>query len=268
LDFDVEHTSHSENEKARILHVLEEYLKYGGLPEIVLSPEDKKHEIANSYYQTVVRRDIIERNRVKNEETLKALMRLLLNSTSYSVSKLYNTLKSLNYAIGKTTLQQYIAHIEQSYFAFSVPIFSYKIKDRLLYPRKIYFIDTIFINLFSTKFSKNYGKTYENTVAVELKRNLKYNEEIYYWKSGNSEVDFVVEQNAKIRQLIQVCYDVSDITTKERETRALIKASKELKCSKLAIITEDYENEELISWFGTEKKIKFIPLWKWLLTTR
>jgi predicted AAA+ superfamily ATPase len=211
-----------------------------------------------------MRRDIIERYKIKNEETLKALLRLLLNSTSYSISKLYNTLKSLGYGIGKTTLQHYLGYIESSYFIFSVPIFSYKIKDQMQYARKVYFIDNSFINTISTRFSKNYGRLYENVVAVSLFK--KYHGNVYYWKNAQKEeVDFIVKDDFKVNQIIQVCYDISDFSTKEREVRALLKASKELKCKDLMVITEDYEKEERVEWFGIKRKIKFIPLWKWLL---
>jgi len=264
LMFDLKEIDYVEDKKAGVLKALNEYLLYGGLPEIVLSQENKRIEIAHSYYQTVIRRDIIERHKIKNEEALKALLRLLLDSLNYSISKLYNTLKSLNYEIGKTTLQNYLNYIENSYLLFSVPIFSYKIKDQMQYPRKIYFIDNIFINTISTKFSKNYGRIYENVVAVTLFKKL--GDSIHYWKSlQKEEVDFIVKDGFKVKQLIQVCYNLGDIATKTREVRALLKASKELKCKNLLIITEDYEDEERAAWFGTKRKIKFIPLWKWLL---
>lgn len=265
LEFDMAGIQYSPDQKARLLHALGEYVERGGLPEVVLAEEARKSEIVNSYYQTVVRRDIIERNKVRNEEALKALLRLLLNSTHYTISKLHDTIKSLGHRVGKTTLQNYLSYIENSYFAFSVSIFSYKVKDQLLYPRKVYFIDNSFIRLFSSKFSENHGRLYENLVAVELKRRQRTEEEFYYWKSHDSEVDFAVERGGKIGQLIQVCYDVSEVSTKERETRALVKASKELKCDNLLVITEDYEKEELVSWFGETVKVRFLPLWKWLL---
>ncbi|OIO61667.1 AAA family ATPase [Candidatus Woesearchaeota archaeon CG1_02_33_12] len=263
LKFDVNTIKYSENRKAELLNALNEYLKYGSLPEIVLSEEEKKAEIAISYYQTTVRRDIIERHNIKNEEALKALLRLMLNSTKYSVSKLYNNLKSMNYGIGKTTLQHYLGYIENSYFMFSVPIFSYKIKDQMQYPRKNYFIDNIFLTNVSTKFSKDYGRLYENIVAIELKRR---NKDIHYWEnSQHHEVDFVVKEGNNIKQLIQVCYNIDDFETKKREARALLKASNELKCKNLLIITENHEKEEIMEWFGTKRKIKIIPIWKWLL---
>lgn len=266
IKFDLKEIRYIREKRAEMLKAVNEYLTYGGMPEIVLSQEDKKMEIANSYYQTVIRRDIIERHKIRNEEALKALLRLLLNSTNYSISKLYNNLKSLNYKIGKTTLQNYIGYIENSYFMFSIPIFSYKIKDQMQYARKAYFIDNAFINSISTKFSRNYGRLYENTVAVALIK--KFKDSVHYWKNQQQEeVDFVVKQDLKVKELIQVCYDINDINTKEREIRALIKASKELKCKNLLIITEDKEGIEEKSWFGVKGKIRYMPLWKWLLSS-
>jgi len=264
LDFDFKTIDYLADDKAKLLKVLEEYVKYGGLPEIVLAEEEKKSEIAHSYFQTVLRQDIIERHDVKNEEALKAMLRLLVNSTSYSISKIYNTLKSLHHEIGKATLQRYIAYIENSYFMVSLPIFSYKIKDQMQYARKVYFIDNIFINTVSTKFSNDSGRLYENLVAVELLRRQSKNRliEMYYWKNiQHEEVDFVLKKGASIDQLIQVCYDIDDLDTKKRELRALVKAGNELKCNKLLVITEDYEGTETFK----KKRIQFIPLWKWLL---
>ena len=63
-----------------------------------------------------------------------------------------------------------------------------------------------------------------------------------------------------------MCYDISNYHTKEREIKSLIKASKELKCSDLFIITMDYENEEFFNQDNNKKKIRFVPLWKWLLS--
>ncbi|MFH1053165.1 MAG: ATP-binding protein [Candidatus Woesearchaeota archaeon] len=264
ISFDFKTLDYSDKEKPLILKALTEYLTYGGLPEAVLIDENKRFELAQSYYSTVTKRDIIERYKVKNEESLKALLKLLLDSKEYSISKSYNSLKSLGYAIGKSTLQKYISYIENSYFAFSLPILSYKIKDHMQYPKKIYFIDNAFINSISTKFSNNFGRLYENIVAVELKRRKK---ECYYWKNmEKEEVDFVIKGGMKINQLIQVCYDITDTDTKKREIRALLKASKYLKCNSLLVINQDYLGEENLEWFGIKRNVKFIPLWKWLLT--
>ena len=109
--------------------------------------------------------------------------------------------------------------------------------------------------------SENRGLIIENIVAIELWRR---GAEIYYWKDyQNREVDFVIKEGTKVIQLIQVCENVSNINTKEREIKGLLESSKDLRCNNLLIITSDYVDEELID----NKKIKYIPLWRWLLET-
>ena len=90
LDFDFKVLDYSEKERSLILRALAEYLTFGGLPEIVLIDENKKFELAQSYYSTVIKRDIVERFKIKNEKSLKALLKLLLDSKEYSISKSYN----------------------------------------------------------------------------------------------------------------------------------------------------------------------------------
>ncbi len=264
IDVNYKDAEYSESTRAVILKALDEYLSYGGMPEVVLADESKKFEILQDYFRTVLSRDIIERFNVGNEEGIKALLKLLLNSTNYSISKLYNTLKSMGHHIGKTTVLNYLGHIESSYFIHSVPIFSYKIKDQMQYPRKVYIIDNGFISSISTKFSKDMGRLYENMVAVELlRRGSKDNFDVFYWKDQRGkEVDFVIRKDLKIEQLIQVSYDVSDYDTKKREVTALIKASDALNCENLLIINSSYDAVEEIKG----KKIVFVPLWKWLLS--
>lgn len=255
---------YSENQKAQFLKLFREYLQFGAMPEVVLSNPDKKLEILQEYYKTVVQVDVIERFDVKNQEGLKSLLRLLVNSTYYSISKLYHTLKSLSCTIGKTTLLHYLGYIENSYFLYSIPIFSPRVKDQLYYPRKVYFIDNGFITALSTKFSHSWGQLYENMVFVELKRRSNIETEILYWKdSTGKEVDFVIKQGLEMIQLIQVCYDIEDNQTKQREVKALLKASIELRCKNLLIITQKLDTIETVK--GT--KIVYRPLWKWLLYT-
>ncbi len=258
---DEEAVRYSEDERAKAVRALEDYLYYGGMPEVVLAPEEKKLEILQQYYQTVVSKDIAERFSVRNDEALRSLLRLLLNSTQYSISKLYNTMKSMGYAVGKTSLANYISYIESSYFLISIPVLSPKIKEQMQCPRKIYFIDNGFISALSTRFSRNMGRLYENAVALELLRRPGSDTEVFYWKDRfGKEVDFVVARGGVVQELVQACYDVEHPDTKSRETSALVRASEELKCDDLKVITRGYEAEEEVKG----KKIKYIPLWKYL----
>jgi hypothetical protein len=120
-------------------------------------------------------------------------------------------------------------------------------------------VDTGLVNASGFNFSPNLGRLYENIVATELKRRRK---NIYYWKDyQHREVDFVVKEGLKASQLIQVCLNIEEEKALKREITALLKASKELNCKNLLIITENYQASEKFK----NKKIIFQPLWQWLL---
>ena len=98
-------------------------------------------------------------------------------------------------------------------------------------------------------------------LSYYLQLKWKGNEFYFYNEPADGEVNFVIREGLKIKELIQVCHNLDDLETREREIRSLIRGSKQLECNNLTIITYDQEKEEIIK----EKKIKFIPLWKWLL---
>ncbi len=77
----------------------------------------------------------------------------------------------------------------------------------------------------------------------------------------------MVREGLRIKQLIQVTYANNFDEIEHREIRALLHANEVFKKHKpeFICITWDYEDEREIKWFGRRGKIKFIPLWKWLL---
>ncbi len=109
------------------------------------------------------------------------------------------------------------------------------------------------------------GRLLENLIAVELLRQRSYfssDLEIFYWKSYEGyEVDFVLLQGTQVKQLIQVAYSLEDEKTRKRELRALVKASRELSCNNLLVLTWDEEGKEKVKG----KEIRLVPVWRWLL---
>ncbi|MEM2437671.1 MAG: DUF4143 domain-containing protein, partial [Thermoproteota archaeon] len=112
-------------------------------------------------------------------------------------------------------------------------------------------------------FTTEYGRLMESLVAIELfKKSFHEGFELFYWKDYQGrEVDFIIKEGLNIRQLIQVTYASDRNDVEEREIKALVKASEDLKCNDLLIITWDYKGEEAVG----RKKIRFIPLYEWLL---
>lgn len=259
--FDVERLSSKEN---AFLHgLLEEYLEFGGFPEIVEEKnKENKIRIANEYFDSITYRDVVERYNLKNTRLVKYLIKSLITSSSkeFSVHKLYLDLKTQGIKLSKNTLYSYLSAIEDAFFVFFLPQFSYSVRKKETSPKKAYLCDTVFSKLVETP--KSLGKKIENIVFLELERRKKPLTQLSYWKNRKQhEVDFVVTEAGKMQELIQVCYDISDPETKKREVRALIEASEETECNKLRVITFDFEKTEIIN----KKTIQFLPVWKWIL---
>lgn len=250
----------STKERGLLKKKLEEYISTGGFPEVVRDPANKKAYL-QSLYSDILNKDIIIRYKIKFSKTLREIANSLMSDTASHVS--FNKIKNMFHLKSVHTALNYLSFLEESFLFFLVPRFSYKAKERAIAARKIYAIDTGMIGALSVSFSRNIGKIYENMVFLELQRRSSMeHSEISYWQDiSHNEVDFVVKEGRKIKELIQVCYDTGNYDTKKREVSALVKSGKELKCRKLAVITDDYEAEETIDG----RKIKFIPLWKWLL---
>lgn len=250
----------STKERGFLKKKLEEYILIGGFPEVVKDTANKNIYL-QPLYSNILNKDIIIRYKIKYSKTLTDIANSLMSNTGSYVS--FNKIKNIFNLKSVHTALNYLSYLEEAFLFFFVPRFSYKAKERMVAVRKVYSIDTGMINTLGVNFSQNIGKIYENIVFLGLlRRSTLLKSGVYYWQDlYQNEVDFVLSNGKEIKELIQVCYDTSNDDTKKREVNALVKASKELGCKKLFVITDDYENEEI----SAGRKIKFIPLWKWLL---
>lgn len=248
--------------RTTIKQMLDEYKEYGGFPEVVQSHD--KQRILLSYFETMIVRDVIERFNIREREKIRTIAKFYLTNISSPIS--FNKISGfLN--IPLTTVERFSGHLETANVVFFLKKFSFSFKEQEKAQRKIYSADVGLSNTIGFRFSENIGKIMENIAAVELKRRQSFNPqiEIYYWKDYQQrEVDFVVKKGLDVVQLIQVCHDITSMGTKERETKSLIRAMKEFKLTEGLIITDDFESEEEIKGF----KIKYVPMWKWLLLDR
>lgn len=244
------------SKRHEIKRLMTEYLKWGGFPKpTLLEKEQDKKELLNSYFRDITIKDIAMRHKIKDIGKLEELAKYYLSNISalQSFNKIRNMLD-----ISIDTVERFSRYLSDAYMIFFVKKFSFSEKEQILNPKKVYCIDTGLRNAISFIFMDNQGRLMENVVFLELKKQKK---EIFYWK-GNAEVDFLVKDGEKIKQLIQVCYyDIENESARKREVDALLEAMKELKMKEGIIITYDYEGEEEVD----KKKIIYKPLWKWLL---
>ena len=243
--------------KIKLKRTLAEFIEFGGFPEVVLEKNKKiKTERLKTYFESILLKDVILKNKIRQSNKIEDLAYYSLSNISslFTYKKLSDALN-----ISTVTAEEYFLFIRDSFLIDSLAFFSYKVKEQLQYPRKIYSIDTGLRNAVCFKFRENLGQLYENMVFIELKRRKK---KIYYWKNKRAlECDFVVKEGLKITEAIQVCYDIEDPDTKKRELNGLMTAMKEFDLNSGLIITEDFEDRQAIDG----KSIRFIPLWKWLI---
>ncbi len=244
----------------RIEKALDEYLIYGGFPEVALvNDRIDKIRLLSSYFKDIIGLDVAEMAE-ESIATVDLFGKYAIETPHFSASKCLNFFKGLGHKIGKQSILNLEKHSQDGYLFFFIPIFSHTIKDRTQYPRKAFAGDTGFMYALSGK--TDMGRLFENAVFLELKRRKPPQEEIHYWRNQEGiEADFVVREGLKAKGIIQVVYAIENEKTKEREIRGLVTCVKDLGLKEGMIITNNRE--------GTEKIdniiIQFIPLWKWFL---
>jgi len=251
----------TQTEKAQSLR---DYLEMGGLPEPLLKGIDRGAYLA-TLWDSVLYKDIVRRHRIRSVQGMDDLALYFLSNTASEYS--FRTLANVTRCKSFHTVEKYVGHLEEAFLFFSLKRFSWKVREQSRSPKKVYCVDNGFVTSKGFQFSSNVGKLCENLVAIELKkRELQGRSEVFFWKNPQQEeVDFVVKKGRQIDQLIQVCWEMRSEKTRDREVRALLKASRDLDCGNLLVLTDTKEGEEQVEWFGISKKVQFLPLWKWFL---
>ncbi len=217
------------------------FLKYGGYPEIALIPQVCEGYISSLYDSTIVK-DIVKRYKVRKVDELYNVADWLLSNftNTFSVTSLTEDL-----TMGSvTTVQKYCRYLQNTYLFQYLPRFNNKLKLMNKADRKCYVVDNGYILARAFELSSNLGRLLENLVFLELLKNgynLKMHELFYYRSRNDREVDFVCRKGVTIQQLIQVCYDISSPKTRKREIDSLIECAEELKVNRLLIITWDQD---------------------------
>ena len=247
------------DERAKLALEMGDYLKKGGYPEIV-----KNREIEQAYlsalFDSIVLKDVAQRHKIRKITELYDLADYLISNYSNPLS--YNEIAEELSLGSVTTVKKFCGYLAEPYLFFYLPRYDNKLKEMKKAPRKVYVIDNGFIYTRSFELSSNNGRQLENIVFIELlRRGFDLKKSLFYYRTSNDkEVDFVARDGRKVTSLIQVSYDISKTKTRERELDALVKASEELKCDNLLLIT--WDKEDSVDYKG--KVIRIEPVYKWL----
>ena len=218
-------------------HRLRRYLVEGGFPEAQGIVEQDRYALLRSYVDVVVLRDVIERHAVSNPLPLRWMQRHLLANPAglFSVQKFHHALKSQGIPVGKDTLHAYLAHLEDAFLIRTISLHTASERQRMVNPRKAYPVDPGLIPVYERTGRPNWGHALETVAFLELER-LGF-DLAYVRTTEGLEVDFLASRPGEAPLLVQVCADVDDPETYEREVRSLAAAAKEHRRARPLLVT-------------------------------
>ena len=233
-----------------VLRIVDSVLLYGSFPEIVLSDVDEniKLELLKSYFDSIVQKDCIIYNNIRDTYLFYRLVNYLLQyvGNRFSIPTVAKALKS-----NENTILTYLNYLCDSYICSDVRNFSYSLKETNRSQHKCYCIDNglIVANVF--RYSPQSGNALENLVYNELK-NKGY--ENISFDNSKTECDFIAYKDGEAH-CFQVCYELNEMN-RMRELKGFVTDVVSLKSKTL--IT--YNQKDICD------DIKVVPIWEWVIS--
>ena len=233
-----------------VLRIVDSVLLYGSFPEIVLSDVDEniKLELLKSYFDSIVQKDCIIYNNIRDTYLFYRLVNYLLQyvGNRFSIPTVAKALKS-----NENTSLTYLNYLGDSYICSDVRNFSYSLKETNRSQHKCYCIDNglIVANVF--RYSPQSGNALENLVYNELK-NKGY--ENISFDNSKTECDFIAYKDGEAH-CFQVCYELNEMN-RMRELKGFVTDVVSLKSKTL--IT--YNQKDICD------DIKVVPIWEWVIS--
>ena len=235
--------------------ILQNYLVEGGLAGAYIY-RDKEDQVSyiKDVYQSVIKRDLLDKYGIKEEALLDSLTDYLMDNVSNltSASKISTFFKQNGYETNHITIGNYLKYLCSAYMFYKVKRYDIRGKKYLETSDKYYLSDLGFRYAILGSRNMDYGRAYENIVALEL---MRRGYDIYVGKLYQKEIDFVaMKQSEKI--YIQVSDNISEQITLARELAPL----KSIKDSypKMLIANTGHEEYDIDG-------IKILNLSDWML---
>lgn len=236
-----------------------DYIHGGGFPE--MQGLRNKRAYVQSLIEAILRKDIQKRFKIRNVETLRKLAHHLINNACQEIN--YDDLSDMLGIADKTT-KKYVDYLNQAFLIQLLTRHSFKSQVRIR-NQKAYIVDTgLQGNRDNALAPENIGWRLENVVYTELLRRCAHDVlDIYYYKPSSraKEIDFVVCDQSKAMELIQVAYEIDSERAYNREISSLVKASDTLSCNNLTLIA--FSSTRNVETEG--KTIHIVSALEWLL---
>lgn len=215
-----EYYEYYKNDGKSTEELFNEYLKYGGLPQLLSLPSDEKtiSSFLESIYDTVILKDVVGRNKLKDIDLLKRVFAFVCGNvgsitSTNSMAKYIAMEAKLDRSLRPATIGNILEMLANAFIIYKANRYDVKGKEVLKSLEKYYVTDTGLKNTIVGYNLENYGHSIENVVFLEL---LRRGYKVYVGKCDNKEIDFVAIKKEETRYF-QVTESLSDAKTQERE---------------------------------------------------
>lgn len=202
--------------------VFEEYLKNGGMPFIfTLDEDEEKIEYLKNLYDSIILRDVINQNEVRNIELLDKILQFLIDNVgrTFSSRSISNYFKHEGRNVSSETIMNYLKYCEIAYIIHKVKRENIIGKEILKTQEKYYLTDHGFREVIFRNNQNSESQILENIVFIEL---LRRGYDVKIGKINDLEIDFICKKRSE-KIYIQVSSYLSDEKTIEREFNSLLK---------------------------------------------
>lgn len=212
----------------RMTKLIDEYVNYGGFPQVVLENNiDKKNEVLSDIFNSYFQHDVQILADFKKIDAFKKLLLLLSKRVG---SKLDITKLASNISVSRETVYNYLSFLENTFFIKLLSPFSRNIDREVSGTKKVYLCDTGILNLIG-KVSE--GSLFENAVLMNF---IDYNNINYYQKRSGIEIDFLIGE-------INTAFEVK-ITGDSSDLRKLKKNAEKIGFNNSFVITREFSEIE------------------------
>lgn len=237
-----------------------DYVNETSLPKGVELREggfDKIHEYLEAIFTTIIEKDITQRHKINDKRAFGNIVKFIASNigNSLSPSNISKTLKQDGQRIHHATVEKYLEYLVASFVFYKVNRFDLKGKKQLATQEKYYLVDTGLLNILAGKErTTDRGHILENVVYLEL---LRRGNKIWIGTSRNAEVDFVCKTPTGDIEYYQVAWQMTNVSTLEREFSSLVK------------INDNYPKYLLTTDSFTQNLngVKHLNVFNWLLDT-
>lgn len=199
---------------------LQKYLQQGGLAgSYVYANQDDAKAYIKNVYTTLVKRDLVDKYAISEVSLLDSICEFLMDNIANltTANNVSSILKQNQIETTHITVGNYLKYLCNAFMFYKVKRYDIRGKKYLETNEKYYLADTALRYAILGTRNMDYGRAYENIVALEL---MRRGYTIYVGKLYQKEVDFVAVKASK-KLYIQVSDNISDDATLERELSPL-----------------------------------------------